>query len=179
MRGAGSLRTREPGPDLAFGDGSDICTANESEVDEHGDKKTLSTRTDTLTKEGLDFLALGFTICKVAFCAGHLQMLPQLVRTLQTDHRERDLHTTTIKNEAAYFGCVKQLTGLMPVPAPEYDSGAAPIYVIGDSHCLATGWRVLVVNGVKVPNLLFCLLSLPAVRLSAALPKLLPHILPP
>ena len=91
--------------------------------------------------------------------------------------RERDLHSTTIKNEAAYFGCVKQLTGLLPVPPPAYGEGAPrypstellafdhhdcgggggartdpalpPIYVIGDSHCLATGWRVLSINGTN------------------------------
>ena len=86
--GDGGLAIREPGPALIFGDGSDICTENESELGEDGAKKAgKATRTDILTKEGLDFLALGFTICKVAFVAGHLEMLPALVRQLQDDHR--------------------------------------------------------------------------------------------
>ena len=148
LRQAEPHRIIEPGPELRFGDGSGISTENESALDKDGQKPGPK-RTDTLTKEGLDFLALGFTICKVAFVGGQLAILPALVKALETDHRERDLHSTTIKNEAAYFGCVKQLTGLFPCPAPSYDEHAPPLYVIGDSHCLATGWRIVTIHGVK------------------------------
>jgi hypothetical protein len=64
------------------------------------------------------------------------------------------LHTTFIRNEAAYFMCVAQLLAEHPVPLPpptpkplrlanEAPSGAPaeesspPIFLLGDSHCLS------------------------------------------
>lgn len=140
--GDAALSIREPdtGGGIAFADAHDISAEHEGDLGNDADAVPID-------KEGLDFLALGFTLCKVAFVAGQLEILPQLIRLLSEDHRSRELHKTTIKNEAAYFGCVKQLTALFEFPQPPLPSHSVPIYVIGDSHCLATGWRTLQVGG--------------------------------
>ena len=50
----------------------------------------------------------------------------------------RPLHTTVIRNEAAYFGCVAQLLADHPPPPLATPAGShAPLYLCGDSHCLS------------------------------------------
>lgn len=131
---------------------------------------------------------------QVCFGTGRLSALPGLIKLVEDEHKDRDLHSTLIKSEelsrtqsishsgrrffalveslpcravsshdlkcklskfissasifphakrgvpadeAAYFGCVRQLTGLMvptgPGGLPSAASGAAPIFVVGDS----------------------------------------------
>ena len=55
--------------------------------------------------------------------------------------------TQTVAANSAYFGCIKQLIGLLPFPCSEYDSTLPPLFVIGDSHCLSVGWRVVTYRG--------------------------------
>jgi hypothetical protein len=145
LGGAPDLGIHQPNGDgasgIVFADAAGISPENESEPESSG--------LAPVDKDGLDFLAVGFTICKMCFNAGQLALLPPLVRLLQSEHKLRDLHKTTVKNEAAYFGCIKQLTALFPYPPPPYDADAPPIYVVGDSHCLAAGWRVLTVAGAQ------------------------------
>ena len=78
------------------------------------------------------------------------------------------LHETPIRNEAAYFGAVAALLLDRPPPAPppppmrdgDGDGGAGgsggggtldaehpPLFVIGDSHCLAPAWRRACIDG--------------------------------
>jgi hypothetical protein len=159
-----------------FADPAGISTENESALGADG-KKKFSTKSGDLDRESLDLLAVFFTICKISFVAGELQLLPALIRIIETEHRERDLHLTIIKNEAAYFvstddlecsvlfafcvcehllltaaaavkqGCIKQLTGLLPYPPMEYDAELPPLFVVGDSHCLTAAWRVITYRG--------------------------------
>ena len=49
----------------------------------------------------------------------------------------QELHKTLIRNEAAYFGCVKQLVLQHPPPPQPQAAGALPLYLCGDSHCLS------------------------------------------
>jgi tetratricopeptide (TPR) repeat protein len=88
---------------VACSDPAGISTENESAVGADGKKRTGAKRGDTLDRESLDLLAVFFTLCKISFVAGELEVLPALIRILETEHRERDLHLTLIKNEAAYF----------------------------------------------------------------------------
>ena len=88
---------------VACSDPAGISTENESAVGADGKKRTGAKRGDTLYRESLDLLAVFFTLCKISFVAGELEVLPALIRILETEHRERDLHLTLIKNEAAYF----------------------------------------------------------------------------
>jgi hypothetical protein len=48
----------------------------------------------------------------------------------------KPLHTTMIRNEAAYHGCVLQLLQAHPPPSPLTASFQQAIYLCGDSHCL-------------------------------------------
>jgi tetratricopeptide (TPR) repeat protein len=96
---------RAQGSTVAYVDFSDpagISTENESAVGADG-KKKFSTKSDSLDRESLDLLAVFFTLCKISFVAGELELLPALIRILETEHRARDLHLTIVKNEAAYF----------------------------------------------------------------------------
>ena len=55
----------------------------------------------------------------------------------------KDLHRTLIRNENAYYCCVAQLMTSMPLPLP-----ALPvIYLVGDSHSLSPGWRIVESHG--------------------------------
>lgn len=88
---------------VTFSDPAGISTENQSAVGADGKKSTSANRGDSLDRESLDLLAVFFTLCKIAFVAGQLDVIPALVRVLETEHRERDLHLTLVKNEAAYF----------------------------------------------------------------------------
>ena len=106
---------------------------------------------EALTTESLDFLALMFTACKIAFVSGDLELLVPLIELLAAESFGRELHKTLIRNEAAYFGCVRELVGMLPLAgtAQADEAGSAdttkqpPIYVVGDSHSLSCGWRTI------------------------------------
>ncbi|PNH11189.1 E3 ubiquitin-protein ligase [Tetrabaena socialis] len=75
-----------------------------------------------------------------------------------------ELHTTLIRNEAAYFGCVLQLlrgqpppTAAWSLPPPDAPSpvpqppaaSLPPLFLCGDSHCLSAAWRVVTLRGER------------------------------
>jgi len=71
---------------------------------------------------------------------GALQPLPSLIEMLEPLRKDRDLHLTLIRNEAAYYATIGQLVRrLEQFPIPD----AKPLVVCGDSHCLSTAWRVI------------------------------------
>jgi hypothetical protein len=106
---------------------------------------------EVLTPESLDFLGLLFTACKIAYVAGDLELLVPLIELLHVESVGRDLHKTLIRNEAAYFGCVRELVGMLPPPQSAQTSEGGdqnttkqpPIYVVGDSHSLSCGWHTI------------------------------------
>ncbi|KAG1688505.1 hypothetical protein DVH05_003596 [Phytophthora capsici] len=102
-----------------------------------------------LSDAELDLMACYFTIAKILFVNGQLSALPALIRVLEPLRLGRDLHQTSIRNEAAYYACIAQLlsieNGLVHNP-PQVGSDDA-IYVCGDSHTLATAWREIRARG--------------------------------
>lgn len=89
----------------------------------------------------LNSLALLFTIPKLLYQGGALVRCAQAVRLLQPAQEScsRPLHTTMIRNEAAYFGCCAQLLQSHPPPPlqqPLTTDLPRPIFLCGDSHCL-------------------------------------------
>lgn len=116
-----------------------------------GESKEAKPTHEVLTPESLDFMGLLFTACKIAYVAGDLELLVPLIELLHVETVGRDLHKTLIRNEAAYFGCVRELVGMLPSPRPaqaregcnEETMKQPPIYVVGDSHSLSCGWHTI------------------------------------
>jgi hypothetical protein len=95
-------------------------------------------------QEQLDLLALLMTAVKVLFVGGALQPARQLCTLLAAPiaASAAQLHRTSIRNEAAYQGCIQQLLGehwpaatLQQLPR----LAEQPIYLLGDSHVLPGG----------------------------------------
>lgn len=120
--------------------------------------KTLPSR--QMTEQELDLLACCFTIVKILFIIGRLHALPRLIAMLEPLRRGRQLHTTSIRNEQAYYMCIAQLLSVQPVlnvpqfdmdvPFPGSQARDDVVYVCGDSHTLATAWRRIQVHGKEV-----------------------------
>ena len=91
------------------------------------------------TPTQLDFLALLFTVVKLLYIGGALPRCARVVHLLDAASRAsaQELHKTLIRNEAAYFGCVKQLVLQHPPPPQPQAAGTLPLYLCGDSHCLS------------------------------------------
>ncbi|DBA71347.1 TPA: hypothetical protein ACH3X2_011156 [Trebouxia sp. C0005] len=110
------------------------------------------------TPTQLDFLALLFTVVKLLYIGGALPRCARVVHLLDSAARAsaKELHKTLIRNEAAYFGCVKQLVLQHPPPPQPQAAGTLPLYLCGDSHCLSGAWNLVQVRGqprVLVPCL--------------------------
>jgi hypothetical protein len=56
------------------------------------------------------------------------------------------MHTTTIRNEHAYFCCINQLMTYHSLPLDSLQT----IYVAGDSHSMPPAWHTATVSGQKV-----------------------------
>ena len=91
------------------------------------------------TSTQLDFLALLFTVVKLLYIGGALPRCARVVHLLDAASRAsaQELHKTLIRNEAAYFGCVKQLVLQHPPPPQPQPAATPPLYLCGDSHCLS------------------------------------------
>lgn len=87
--------------------------------------------------EELDALAVLLTAVKVLYLGGAISRAWQLVRLIEParEASRRPLHTTLIRNEAAYFSCVAQL--FKQYPPPPTPSSIMPIFLCGDSHTLS------------------------------------------
>lgn len=49
----------------------------------------------------------------------------------------KPLHTTMIRNETAYHGCLQQLLAAHPPPSLRTAASKHVLYLCGDSHCLS------------------------------------------
>ena len=90
--------------------------------------------------EELDALALLFTAVKVVYLGGAIGRAARLIELLEAAKRasRKPLHTTLIRNEAAYFSCIAQLLREHP-PPPLGPSQLWPLFLCGDSHTLSGG----------------------------------------
>ena len=90
--------------------------------------------------EELDALALLFTAVKVVYLGGAIGRAARLIELLEAARRasRKPLHTTLIRNEAAYFSCIAQLLREHP-PPPLGPSQLRPLFLCGDSHTLSGG----------------------------------------
>ncbi|TMW60256.1 hypothetical protein Poli38472_000298 [Pythium oligandrum] len=123
-------------------------------------KNAFPTRA-SLTEDELDLLATFFAVVKILFLNGRLAALPRLIGLLEPIRAGRELHTTMIRNEQAYYVCIAQLLCISPflkqpnVPDSHRLVHAtaernAHTYVCGDSHTLATAWREIQLQGSPV-----------------------------
>jgi tetratricopeptide (TPR) repeat protein len=96
----------------------------------------------------LDLLATIFTLVKVCYIVGVLDILPDICKLTDTACEGRDIHDTVIKNENAYFSCI---TGLMSYHAKTIEnppSASMPrLYVAGDSHSMTPAWHTMNLRG--------------------------------
>ncbi|XP_070539318.1 uncharacterized protein [Ptychodera flava] len=96
------------------------------------------------SEDELYVLALLFTVVKILFVKGSFRILHGINRLLDPCYKDRDLHLTLIRNEAAYYATISQLMTIDMVPLPEDKKF---IYFASDSHCLTTAWRSIIYKG--------------------------------
>lgn len=96
----------------------------------------------------LDLLALFFTVVKVLYVGGALERAYQAVQLIKPCCKAsaKKLHMTTVRNEAAYFNCIRQILEEFP-PQEITDDQIQPLYICGDSHCLSSAWQILQYKG--------------------------------
>ncbi len=90
--------------------------------------------------EQLDALAVIFTAVKVLYVGGALSRCYRLLPCVDAARQAsvKPLHTTLIRNEAAYFGYVQQLLEQYPPPARgPHVPLPRPMFLCGDSHCVS------------------------------------------
>eukprot|EP01062_Namystynia_karyoxenos_P023362 TRINITY_DN1901_c1_g1_i1.p1 TRINITY_DN1901_c1_g1~~TRINITY_DN1901_c1_g1_i1.p1 ORF type:complete len:893 (+),score=272.65 TRINITY_DN1901_c1_g1_i1:75-2681(+) len=98
-----------------------------------------------LSPEELDLIALWSTAVKNLFVLGCVAALPPLLRLLDPLRRHRELHTTLIRNEQAYFCAIAQLMQYLPLePRP---AELPLLWACGDSHSLSPSWHTVRVQG--------------------------------
>ncbi|CAI5473075.1 unnamed protein product [Closterium sp. Yama58-4] len=99
--------------------------------------------------EQLDVLALLMTAVKALFLGGAVQRAKAVGALVERARlaSATPLHETLIRNEAAYFGCAFQLLSQYPIPHSLSHNAPQPLFLAGDSHCMAAAWRVVQVRG--------------------------------
>lgn len=99
----------------------------------------------------LEVLGIYFAVVKDAFILGLLDLLPELLRTINPLHKGCALHRTIMRNEAAYFASIALLMQhLDPDVTSDYSEDMEALYVVGDSHTLSPSWHVLQYDGRNV-----------------------------
>eukprot|EP00927_Polykrikos_kofoidii_P047124 TRINITY_DN41209_c0_g1_i1.p1 TRINITY_DN41209_c0_g1~~TRINITY_DN41209_c0_g1_i1.p1 ORF type:complete len:985 (+),score=164.35 TRINITY_DN41209_c0_g1_i1:124-2955(+) len=78
----------------------------------------------------------------------HRSSLGRLVEVFEASRQELDLHSTQVRNENAYFSCIRDILALS-VPASPLPSVGPPIFVIGDSHVLSSAWQSVTMRSVE------------------------------
>ncbi|CAH1245203.1 Hypp7447 [Branchiostoma lanceolatum] len=94
----------------------------------------------------LNLLAVMFTLVKILFVKGALGLLPSFTKLLDPAHADRDLHTTLIRNEAAYYSTISQVMKIKLNPS-SLENSPQFVYVAGDSHCITPAWRSIQYKG--------------------------------
>lgn len=113
---------------------------------------------DWASPSDLDFLALCFVLVKILFLQGAFGRIPAIVRLVESIRERWDFHTTSIRNEQAYYCCAAQCVEWHSVASdlPLLDRGhniAESIFVIGDSHSLPCSWTRVDESVVLEPRL--------------------------
>ena len=104
--------------------------------------------TGSFSNVELQLLALYFTVIKIFFVKGELEIVAHLVKSTKSLYSmQEDLHKTLIRNEQAYYSCISQIFETFP-PSMKGES-AKKLYVVGDSHVLPLAWRCLTIEDVE------------------------------
>jgi hypothetical protein len=107
-----------------------------------------STSGGPYTAEQLDLIAIYFTLVKILYFNGALKLLKPLCDILDTVQTGRDLHTTVIRNEFAYFSCINQVMKVPGVYMSQETEESPPfIYFAGESHSMSPAWRSITYQG--------------------------------
>lgn len=105
------------------------------------------------SENDLDLLALFFAAVKLLFTIGALDAVVEVVAAVEPLRRRSKtaLHTTTIRNEHAYYCCIAQLLAEDDRPQRDPAAGAAlpRVYVCGDSHTLSPAWTTCALGGAE------------------------------
>ena len=120
--------------------------------------------------DALDALAVAFTLVKVLYmygAVGHARAVSLAVDrrldALRAGMGDLRLHTTSIRNESAYYmGIAKIMREYdMPRAAPDAlgvggraaagqeHGGNRPVFLVGDSHCMSLAWRDVRLGGER------------------------------
>lgn len=145
-------------PELALKTAIDFLTSNPDEacfgLSSSKFIEQLSGNAVTLTPEELnfeddnyDFLALIFTVIKLKYSLKQFDNLKNAVALVnQFIPSGSDLHLTMIRNENSYFNHITRLITRLP---SELNPDIKTLPVIGDSHCLSTGWHNATIHGTE------------------------------
>ena len=121
----------------------------EDEDSEEGRKAKAAPRrggTPMLPAE-MDLAAVLFTVVKVYFALGDLKRVCELVDLLNPLRLGRELHTTLIRNEQAYFSsialAVQHHSPDGVARAIAANEAGRRLYYIGDSHTISLSWQSL------------------------------------
>ena len=85
-------------------------------------------------------LGLLFTLVKIFFVKGALNLVEVLLPILDKLHKDRELHLTLLRNEAAFYSCISLV---MKVPFSPLPSNPNFVYFASDSHCISPSWRTI------------------------------------
>jgi hypothetical protein len=100
---------------------------------------------EVLDDPRLDGLALWFCAVKIRYLMG--KSVVSLIACVEPARRcsKHPLHSTTIRNEHAYYCCIAQLKAAScTANATDMSRDSELIYVCGDSHCLSPAWQRVV-----------------------------------
>jgi len=109
-----------------------------------------------LTDEELSLLGLYFTVVKLLFTMGRLDLVPAVLRATEPGRLIEKVSRTPMKNEHAYYTTIALV--MQYFNAPEFadprpllgsaDPTEGKLYVCADSHSLPMSWQQLDVAGV-------------------------------
>lgn len=85
-------------------------------------------------------LGLLFTLVKIFFVKGAINLVEVLLPVLDKLHKDRELHLTLLRNEAAFYSCISLV---MKVPFSPLPSNPNFVYFASDSHCISPSWRTI------------------------------------
>ncbi|GJP52740.1 hypothetical protein CLOM_g11825 [Closterium sp. NIES-68] len=137
----------------ANGRGADACAGMGTDAGAGGGGKGegvgAGEGTEEYRSEELDVLAMLMTAVKALFLGGAVRRAKALGALVERARvaSKVPLHETLIRNEAAYFGCAFQLLTHYPITHSLSHNSPPPLFLAGDSHCLAAAWRVVHLRG--------------------------------
>jgi hypothetical protein len=114
-------------------------TTSQQEQQQQQQQQQQQKQQQLYSEPQLNTLALLFTSVKLLLLNGALPAAQRLLQLVEPARlaSATPLHQTLLRNEAAYYGCVRQLLLEQPPPAQPIPGNPAPLYLCGDSHCLS------------------------------------------